>query len=51
MHMELRKNGTDEPICRAGRDTDTENGLVDTAEEEEGGANWESGMKYIHYDA
>ena len=37
--MELRKNGTDEPICRAGRDTDTENGLVDTAEEEEGGAN------------
>ena len=30
------KNGTDEPICRAGIDTDVENGLVDIGKERVG---------------
>ena len=30
------KNGTDEPICRAGIDTDVENGLADTGKEKVG---------------
>ena len=40
MHTyELQKHGFDDPICRAGADTDVENGLVDTAGEGEGGVN------------
>ena len=35
----IEKNGTDEPICRAGRTTDIESRLVDTAREGEGGMN------------
>ena len=30
--------------CRAGIDTDTENGLVDPAGDEEGGTSWESSI-------
>ena len=38
----IQKNGTDEPICRGrNRDTDVENGHVDTEGEGEGGMNWE----------
>ena len=33
----IYKDGTDEPICRAGIETDVENGLVDTGWEGEGG--------------
>ena len=32
---EIQKNGTDEPICRAGIDTDAENGHVDPMQETE----------------
>ena len=36
----IQKNGTDEPICRARiRDTDGENGFVDTAREGKSGTN------------
>ena len=37
-----RKMVTGEPICRAGVETKTENRLMDTAREGEGGTNWES---------
>ena len=39
----IQKNGTEEPICRAGsRDTNVENGFMDTVEGEgESGMNWE----------
>ena len=48
--MESRKNGTDEPICRAGVDTQTENGLWAQMGHGEGGTNCESrgASKYIH---
>ena len=36
------KKGTNEPLCRAGIDTDVENRLVGTAGEGEGGMNQES---------
>ena len=40
--MESRKtNGTDEPICRVGIDTEVKNKHVDTVGEREGGTNWE----------
>ena len=35
----IQKNGTDELMCRAGIETDIENGLVDTGGEGEGGMN------------
>ena len=36
----IQKNGTDEPICRAGIQTQTQkNGLMDTVGEGEGGMN------------
>ena len=35
-------NDTDEPICRAGIDTDIENGHMDPAGEGWGGTNWET---------
>ena len=38
----IYKNGTDEPIGRAGIDIDVEKTLVNTEEEEEGGMNRES---------
>ena len=38
----IQKNGTDELMCRAGIETDIENGLVDTGGEGEGGMNWEA---------
>ena len=37
-----KKNGTDEPICRAGLEMQTENELVDTAGEGKGDMNWEN---------
>ena len=37
IYMESRRNGTDEPICRAGTETQTENRLV---EREEGRRGW-----------
>ena len=42
----MKRNGTDEPICRAGIETqtDAENGLADTAGEDGGGMNWEMGI-------
>ena len=42
LHYRIQKNGTDEPICRAGIETDIENGHVDTEGEEEGGTNLEN---------
>ena len=40
--MESRKtNGTDEPICRVGIETDVKNKRVDTVGKREGGTNWE----------
>ena len=38
----IQKNDTDEPICRAGIDTDIENGHMDPAGEGWGGTNWET---------
>ena len=35
----ILKNGVDEPICRAGIETDMENRLMDTAGQGEGGMN------------
>ena len=35
----IQKNGTDEPTCKAGIEMQTENRLVDTAGETEGGTN------------
>jgi len=38
--MDFRENGTDEPICRAGTETDIVNGLIGmVAGEGEGGMN------------
>jgi len=40
MHFyEIQKTGTDEPICKAGTETQRENRLMDTAGEAEGGTN------------
>ena len=36
----LEKKGTDESICRAGVDTDEENGYVNTVGEGKHGTNW-----------
>ena len=36
------ENGTDEPICKAGIDTDVKNRHVDTDGERKGGTKWES---------
>ena len=49
--MESRKNGTDEPICRAGIETDVEKRCVDTGEEGERGTNWEIRINIYHYHA
>ena len=35
----ILKNGVDEPICRAGIETDVENRLMDTEGAEKGGVN------------
>ena len=40
----ILKNGVDEPICRAGIETDMENRLMDTEGEEKGGMIWESSI-------
>ena len=42
----IQSNGNDEPICRAGIETQTENRLVDTAGGGEGGTN-RVAMKHI----
>ena len=36
---DIQKSNTDEPICREGMESDVENGMVDTAEERDGGTN------------
>ena len=41
------KNGTDEPICRTGIDTDIENRIVETVEEEVDGTDRE--LKHVYY--
>ena len=40
---------TDEPICRAGIETDIENGLMDTEREGEGEMIGRLGLTYIQY--
>ena len=39
------ENDTNEPICKAGIDTDVKNRHVDTDGERKGGTNWESAIK------
>ena len=41
----IYKDGTDEPICRAAMERQTENRLVGTLGEGEGGISWESSME------
>ena len=42
------KNGTHEPTCRTGIDTDIENRIVDTVEEEVDGTDREPKHVYYH---
>ena len=45
IYMKSRKNSNDEPICRTGIETQTEDRLMDTTEEGEGGMNRESSIE------
>ena len=46
-YIQNLENGTDEPICRTGIDTDIENRIVDTVEEEVDGTERE--LKHVYY--
>ena len=43
IHVESRKNGTDDLICKAERDTNIENKCLDSKVGRRGGRNWEIG--------
>ena len=46
---EISEDGTDEPVCRAAVETDTENRLVDTVGKERVGRMERAAWKHIHY--
>ena len=43
--MEFRKMVNDNPVCETARDTDVQNGLLDSEGEGEGGMIWENGIE------
>ena len=44
----IQNNGNDEPLCRAGIETQAENRVVDMAGEGEGGTN-RAALKYVYH--